>query len=297
MKDSETIDNYAAKLTGIKTKVASLGEPIEEKRLVKKFFTSLPRRFIHIVASLKQVLDLKTVGFEDVVGRLNTYEERTRDEDEPDNQRVEVKDPMHPEDMNVVAKPEDESHQKPGLISIMAIKTKRENETFQKLNAVGVRSSGTLFLSVRNETVYLNEGKVLPNKLKVDSSDKDVWYLDNAVSKHMTRNRDYFSELNDSITRRIKFGDGSCVMIKGKGSILLEGKTGEQKLLTDIYYIPDLQNNIISLGQATESGCDVRMKDDCLTMHDKTGALLMKVTRNKSRLYKIKLKVGSPVCL
>ncbi|XP_076916375.1 uncharacterized protein LOC143576068 [Bidens hawaiensis] len=144
------------------------------------------------------------------------------------------------------------------------------------------------------ETVHLNEEKVLPNKLKADSSEKDVWYLDNGASNHMTGNRAYFAELNDRITGRVKFGDGSCVVIKGKGSILFEGKTEEQKLLTDIYNIPNLQNNIISLGQATESGCDVRMRADYLTMHDKHGVLLMKVTRNKSRLYKIKLNVGKP---
>ena len=34
-------------------------------------------------------------------------------------------------------------------------------------------------------------------------------------------------------------------------------KDGEKKTLADVYYIPDLRSNIISLGQATESGCDV----------------------------------------
>lgn len=54
MKDSVTIDNYAAKITRIKLKTSMLGEPFEEKRLVKKFLTRLPRRFIHIVASLEK---------------------------------------------------------------------------------------------------------------------------------------------------------------------------------------------------------------------------------------------------
>ncbi|KAM0068236.1 hypothetical protein Hdeb2414_s0002g00070841 [Helianthus debilis subsp. tardiflorus] len=49
--------------------------------MVKKLFTSLPRRFIYIVAFLEQVLDLKTVGYDDVVGRLKAYEERIKEED------------------------------------------------------------------------------------------------------------------------------------------------------------------------------------------------------------------------
>ncbi|GJY54372.1 zinc finger, CCHC-type containing protein [Tanacetum coccineum] len=54
---------------------------MSEHKLVKKFLTSLPRRFVHIVATLEQVLDLKTTRFEDVVGRLKAYEERVKQED------------------------------------------------------------------------------------------------------------------------------------------------------------------------------------------------------------------------
>jgi len=54
---------------------------------------------------------------------------------------------------------------------------------------------------------------------------------------------------------------------------------------------------IFSLGQATEAGCDIRMKDDYLTMHDAGNCLLMKVQRTPNRLYKIKLTIGEPICL
>ena len=95
----------------------------------------------------------------------------------------------------------------------------------------------------------------------------------------------------------MKFGDDSYVNIEGKGSIIFQGKTGEQKLVTNIYYIPDLKSNILSLGQATEVGCDVRMKLDYLTVHDPSGRLLVRVFRSPNRLYKIKLKIGKPMCL
>ncbi|XP_023765202.1 uncharacterized protein LOC111913729 [Lactuca sativa] len=91
MMESETIDAYAGKLSGIASKSSALGEVIDESKLVKKFLKTLPRsKFIHIVASLEQVLDLKSVGFEDVVGRLKAYEERIREEDisEADQSKV-----------------------------------------------------------------------------------------------------------------------------------------------------------------------------------------------------------------
>lgn len=83
MKEDETIDNFAGKLSEIASKSAALGETIEESKLVKKFLRSLPRKkFILMVASLEQSLDLKTVGYEDIVGRLKAYEERITEEDD-----------------------------------------------------------------------------------------------------------------------------------------------------------------------------------------------------------------------
>ena len=83
MKEEDTIDAFVGKLAEISSKSASLGEIIEEPKIVKKFLKSLPRRrYIHIVASLEQVLDLKTTSFEDIVGRLKAYEERIGEEEE-----------------------------------------------------------------------------------------------------------------------------------------------------------------------------------------------------------------------
>ncbi|GKA80376.1 hypothetical protein Tco_0786972 [Tanacetum coccineum] len=79
MSDNDSIDAYVAKLSGIASKSATLGEVMSEHKLVKKFLTSLPRRFVHIMAALEQVLNLKTTGFEDVVGRLKAYEERVKE--------------------------------------------------------------------------------------------------------------------------------------------------------------------------------------------------------------------------
>lgn len=83
MKDTDTINDFVGKLSELSSKSAALGENIEETNMVKKFLKSLPRKkYIHIVASLEQFLDLKTTSFEDIIDRLKTYEERVREEEE-----------------------------------------------------------------------------------------------------------------------------------------------------------------------------------------------------------------------
>ncbi|GKE33507.1 uncharacterized mitochondrial protein-like protein [Tanacetum coccineum] len=143
------------------------------------------------------------------------------------------------------------------------------------------------------ETIFINEEKYTQPKSESNTNDEDdVWYFDNGASNHMTGNYSYFSELNEDITGRVRFGDGSCVSIKGKGSILFQGKNKEQKLLKDVYYIPAIRSNVISLGQATISGYDISIRGDFLTMQDSWRSLLIKVPRSANRLYKYQLKVG-----
>ncbi|KAD4983120.1 hypothetical protein E3N88_19791 [Mikania micrantha] len=83
----------------------------------------------------------------------------------------------------------------------------------------------------------------------------------------MTGNKQMFSSLNTEIEGTVKFGDNSRVKIEGKGSILLECKNGEQRMISDVLYIPRLRSNILSIGQAEEGGCEILIKHGyCETM-------------------------------
>lgn len=113
----------------------------------------------------------------------------------------------------------------------------------------------------------------------------------------MTGCKSKFSELNEGITGLVHFGDGSIVKIEGKGSIILKCKNGEECVLQEVYYIPSLCSNIISLGQMSESGNKVILKGEFLWVFDKSEKLLMKVKKSPNRLYKILVETAKPRCL
>nr|KAJ0225396.1 hypothetical protein LSAT_V11C100018330 [Lactuca sativa] len=147
--------------------------------------------------------------------------------------------------------------------------------------------------------VFLNEEKVTP-KLRSEgneTSKSKVWYLDNGASNHMIGEEEKFREIDKTIKGYVRFGDGSKVRIEGKGAILFLCKNGEQRLLQEVYYIPSLCDNIISLGQLAEEGDKILMHGAFLWIHDRTGRLLMKVTRSANRLYKIALNEIEGKCL
>ena len=148
-----------------------------------------------------------------------------------------------------------------------------------------------------HEIFYLNEDGIVPSKYEADASGDNVWCLDNGASNHMTGDERYFRILDDTITGKVKFGDDSRIDIKGKGSIEFIDRNGETRMMEEVYYIPDLKSNIISLGQATESGCGKRLRGEYLTMHDREGKLLVKALRARNRLYKVRMGLKEELCL
>jgi hypothetical protein len=151
-----------------------------------------------------------------------------------------------------------------------------------------------------NRQITLNEVKICPELHYTSDgvSYGDVWYLDNGASNHMIGDRDKFRDIDSTIAGKVTFGDGSTVDIKGKGSVLFEGQSGDQWVLYDVYYIPKLKSNLVSLGQLTEIGHRVVMDDDLIEVAQKNPEkMIMRVQRSVNRLYKIELKTGEPVSL
>ena len=142
-----------------------------------------------------------------------------------------------------------------------------------------------------HEVVFLNEKNVIPEKYEEKS--ENIWYLDNGASNHMTGDRRYLSYVDNTITGKVRFRDDSRIYIKGKGTISFTDMNGEERKMIDVYFIPELKSNIISLGQATEAGCDIRLKGEELTMHDHHGKLLVKAKRSSNRLYKVHMGIRS----
>jgi hypothetical protein len=118
--------------------------------------------------------------------------------------------------------------------------------------------------------VHLVERKVLLHlsKEKEEVMGPRRWVLDTGATNHMTGTRAVFAKLNTSVTGTVKFGDGSMVDIKGKGTVLFACKSGEHHRLDGVYYIPRLTTNIMSLGQMDEDGFKVDIESGILRLYD-----------------------------
>jgi len=125
----------------------------------------------------------------------------------------------------------------------------------------------------------------------------DRWYLDTGATNHMTGRRDVFSELDQSITGTVRFGDGSLVTIEGQGTVVFSTSSGEQQALTGVYFIPRLKSNLISVGQLDESDATVEIKRGVMRIWDQHERLLARIERGCNRLYTLHLDIDRPLSL
>lgn len=94
----------------------------------------------------------------------------------------------------------------------------------------------------------MNEKNVLLEKYETNTRGENIWYLDNGASNHMTGDRRYFSRIDSTIIGKVRFGDDSRRDIKRKGTIYFTDMNRDSRKMTDVYFIPNLKSNIISLG-------------------------------------------------
>ena len=83
------------------------------------------------------------------------------------------------------------------------------------------------------------------------------WILDSGCSYHMCQNRQWFSSLEEFNGEFVRMGNDSTCQIKGLGTIRLQMHDGTIRRLTGVRYVPELKNNLISLGVLDSSGYKV----------------------------------------
>ena len=78
MADGESLDDYAGKISGMAAKYAGLGSTRDDVAMVKKLLDTVPDRLYPAVAGIEQFCDVDTMAFEEALGRLKAFDERSR---------------------------------------------------------------------------------------------------------------------------------------------------------------------------------------------------------------------------
>jgi len=91
----------------------------------------------------------------------------------------------------------------------------------------------------------------------------ESWLIDSGCTHHMTYDEDLFKELDKTTISKVKIGNGEFISIKGKGTIAIES-CSSTKIIIDVLYVPDINQNMLSVGQLLEKATKYCLKIKCV---------------------------------
>ena len=83
----------------------------------------------------------------------------------------------------------------------------------------------------------------------------------------------------------------------GKGRILVKLKTGDQKYISDVFYVLDMKNNLLSMGQLLEKRYDMCLNNNQLSIHNAKGTLILKAPLTKNPMFRVDIVNDVYTCL
>src|SRR3954464_7715289 len=78
MEETESVNDYAMRLTTLVGEIRALGAKLDEVEIVEKFFSFVTDKFTYIIGTLEQIIDIEDMIITEAIGRLRTWEENAR---------------------------------------------------------------------------------------------------------------------------------------------------------------------------------------------------------------------------
>jgi hypothetical protein len=111
---------------------------------------------------------------------------------------------------------------------------------------------------------------------------EDAWFLDSTCSNHMCGDKAMFYELNEKFRQLV--GNNTRMIVIGKGKVKLY-LDGIHHVVTDVFYVPKLKNNLLSVGQLQEKGLVILIKTGMCKIYHPMRGLIIKTRMTVNRMF------------
>ncbi|XP_074378469.1 uncharacterized protein LOC141720007 [Apium graveolens] len=252
MKSSENIGEFVTRLKTVKNEMKRNGESLDDVRVIEKLLHSLTRKFDYVVTSIEESKDLSTISIDELVGSLQAHEQRMNQYDDASYLEKALQSKVSIGDSSGSSRggfrggyrggrgrgrqsfnrgQNSEGYQPSGRGQNFrgrgrgGYQQRGDKSQYQcyNCNKYGHFSYECRAAKVeeRSHFAAAKEDKDVGTAMFLtykgdEERKKNVWYLDSGASNHMTGHKELFTEIDDTISGEVTFGDSSKIPVKGK---------------------------------------------------------------------------------
>ncbi|GKV49915.1 hypothetical protein SLEP1_g56638 [Rubroshorea leprosula] len=279
------------------------GEEYTEQTKVEKILRTLTPKFEHIVAAIEEAHDLSQMTVEELSGSLEAHEQRLNEKrtEKPIEQAFQSQVSIKGDQGGETSQKHGGSHGRGRGRGFYFNKGRgRGRGRYDKSHVEcyschkrGHYSSECSYKENDQKAHYVQEEDdsedhaLLMVTSTIEASNYHTWFLDTGCTNHMCGKKEFFVDLDESYRSKVKFADESTLPVMGKGRILIKLKNGDHNYISDVFYVPDMKSNLLSLGQLLERGYNMLLRDNQLSIFDVKGTLILKAPLSKNRMFRV----------
>ncbi|KAG7553691.1 GAG-pre-integrase domain [Arabidopsis suecica] len=295
MKAGESITDYFTRVMVVANDMRNCGDEMQDVKIVEKILRTLTENFNYIVCSIEESKDIDSLSVDELQSSLSVHEQKMR------------KPSYGGEEQALKISYEDRGGRGRGR-GMGQGRGRGRARGFNKatIECYKCHKLGHFQYECPNVEGKANyaeadgeEDEVLLMAFTGESeneSKEEVWFLDSGCSNHMCGDKSWFSSLDQGFRHTVKLGNNASLTVFGKGNVSLR-VNGRLHTISDVYFVPDLKSNLVSIGQLLLKGCEVLMKEGVCKLYHPEFGLIMESEMTKNKLFKISaIKTAAVEC-
>lgn len=245
MKVGESVTDYFSRVMLVANNMRNFGEKMPYVKVVEKILCSLTEQFNYLVCSIEESKDIDFHSIDELQSSLTIHEQKFQKRDGEEHVlrvSTEAKQTTRERGKN--------AHQGRGRGRGRKSFNRNTFECYKCHKLGHFQYECPSWDKEANYAEFVEiEEILLMSYVEINNTRKEeVWFLDSGCSNHMCGIRSIFSEFDDSFRHVIKLGNNTKMNVLGRGSVKLK-INGITHKVTEVYYIPELKNNLLSIGK------------------------------------------------
>ncbi|RDX74343.1 hypothetical protein CR513_45924, partial [Mucuna pruriens] len=263
MTDTKTITEYFARVMAVANKMRSNGENMPNSKVVEKILRTLTTRFTYVVVSIEESQDIEAMSIDELQSSLVVIEQKFKRVSRDDKQVLTLESSRG-------------RGRGRGRGSYRGRGRGRGRQSFSKATMECFKC----------HNLELDEIEELLLMATVDTrANRNVtWFLDSGCSNHMCGDKGVFVKMVSEAKHFVKCGNNSRMTVVGTGSVKLVFND-TAFLIQNVYYVPKLHKNLLSMGQLQEKGLSILIRNGKCNIYHLSKGLIAHTNMSTNHMF------------